>query len=84
MAGYARRVTVDPSSPDWPRKQVADRIRARIEAGEIGPKLPSHMELAEQMGVAPRTVQRALELLKADGLIYSIAGRGTFVRQVPG
>jgi GntR family transcriptional regulator len=80
LTGYGERVPIDHDGPDWPRKQVADRIRQKIEAGEIGPKLPSHMDLAEQMEVAPRTVQRALELLKADGLIYTVPGRGTFVR----
>jgi DNA-binding GntR family transcriptional regulator len=70
---------VDPSSPEWPRVQVANRIRQRIQAGDLGPKLPSHMELAEQMGVAPRTVQMALKILMDEGLVYAVAGRGTFV-----
>jgi DNA-binding GntR family transcriptional regulator len=39
------------------------------------------MDLAEQMGVAPNTVQRALRVLRDEGLIYSVAGRGTFVSQ---
>ena len=71
---------IDPQSPDWPRVQVAARIREQIAAGTLGPKLPSHMDLAEQLGVAPRTVQRALEILRDEGLIYSVPGRGTFVR----
>lgn len=71
---------IDPQSPDWPRVQVAGRIREQIAAGELGPKLPSHMDLADQLGVAPRTVQRALEILRDEGLIYSVPGRGTFVR----
>jgi GntR family transcriptional regulator len=74
-------VIVDQSSPEWPRQQVADRIRQQITAGEIGPKLPSHMDLAERLGVAPKTVERALKILKDEGLIYSVPGRGTFVRQ---
>jgi DNA-binding GntR family transcriptional regulator len=79
LRDYGWRVIVDQSSPEWPRKQVADRIRRQIADGEIGPRLPSHMDLAERLGVAPKTVERALAILKDEGLIYSVPGRGTFV-----
>lgn len=81
MRGYGDRVKIDPESPDWPYVQVAALLRRRIETGELGPRMPSHMDLAEQTGVAPRTVQRALKLLKEEGLIYAVPGRGTFVRE---
>ena len=38
------------------------------------------MALAEQIGVAPKTIQAALDILKAEGLVYGVPGRGTFVR----
>jgi DNA-binding GntR family transcriptional regulator len=76
---YGWRVIVDPSSRDWPYKQVADRLREQITSGELGPKLPSHMDLAEQMGVAPRTIDRALKVLRDEGLIETRPGRGVFV-----
>lgn len=72
-------VTVDRSAFDWPYQQVAAVLRARIAEGTIGPKLPSHMQLADELGVAPRTVQRALGLLKDEGLVTARPGRGTFV-----
>jgi len=72
-------VIIDRDAPQWPRNQAADRIRQRIQAGELGPKLPSHRELAAEMGVAPRTLDRALKILIDEGLIYSIPGLGTFV-----
>ena len=71
---------IDPQSPDWPRVQVAARIRGQIAAGELGPKLPSHVDLAEQLGVAPRTVQRALDILRDEGVVFTVPGRGTFVK----
>lgn len=71
---------VDPDSPEWPYQQVAAWLREQIASGEIGPRLPSAMKLAEQLGVAPRTVQRAITELKAEGLVYAVSGRGTFVR----
>ena len=71
---------VDPTAPDWPRQQAAKIIRERIASGELGPQLPSQMALAEQIGVAPKTIQAALDILKAEGLVYGVPGRGTFVR----
>ena len=73
-------MVIDPESADWPRQQAARIIRERIEAGELGPKLPSIMALAEEIGVAPNTVAKALKILKAEGLVYGVPGRGTFVK----
>jgi DNA-binding GntR family transcriptional regulator len=74
-------VEIDEGSPDWPYQQLAARIRERITRGELGPKLPTLEILAEQAGVSPTTVQRALKILKDEGLVYGMAGRGIFVRQ---
>ena len=76
---YGVRVPVDPNSAEWPYQQVAAQLREQIASGEMGPRLPSAMDLAERMGVAPNTVQRALKVLREEGLIYSVPGRGTFV-----
>ena len=34
-------------------------IRERIRSGELGPRLPSYMNLAHELAVSPITVQRA-------------------------
>jgi DNA-binding GntR family transcriptional regulator len=39
------------------------------------------MQLAQRLGVSPMTIQRALRVLKGEGLLYSEPGRGTFVRR---
>jgi GntR family transcriptional regulator len=70
---------VNPDAPAWPYQQVADLLRDRIGKGELGPRLPSHMQLAQELGVSPMTVQRALKVLKDEGLIYAERGLGTFV-----
>jgi GntR family transcriptional regulator len=80
LAGYSV-LMIDPDSPQWPYQQVAAILRDRIDRGELGPRLPSHMQLAQQLGVSPMTVQRALRVLKDEGLLYSEPGRGTFVRR---
>lgn len=72
-------VGIDEGSPDWPYQQAAARIRERIRAGELGPRLPSYMSLAHELEVSPMTVQRAIRLLREEGLVYTVPGRGTFV-----
>ncbi len=72
-------VGIDADSPDWPYQQVAARIRERIRAGELGPRLPSYMALAHELGVSPMTVQRAIRVLVDEGLVVTYPGRGTYV-----
>lgn len=71
----------DDSRP--PYVQVADYLRRQIQSGELGPgdKVPSSRELQEKFGLASATVQNAFRLLKSEGLIYSVQGRGSFVRR---
>lgn len=70
---------IDPDSPEHPYVQLAGLLRERIKAGKTGPRVPSIMELAEETGLSPATVKRALRLLREEGLIFSVPGRGTFV-----
>lgn len=44
-----------------------------------GDKLPSLRELAKALGVNPNTVSKAFQNLERDGIIYSLAGRGSFI-----
>jgi GntR family transcriptional regulator len=72
-------VGIDDASPDWPYQQVAAQIRERIQAGTLGPRLPSYMALAHELEVSPMTVQRAIRVLRDEGLVVTYPGRGTFV-----
>ena len=72
-------VTIDEDSPVYPYVQVADQLRAGIASGQIGPSVPSIMELTEQTGLAAGTIRRSFQILKAEGLIVTRPGRGTFV-----
>lgn len=71
---------ISPTAPDWPRQQAARILRERIAAGEFGEKLPSQMKLAEEIGVSPKTMEKVIAILKAEGLVHTVPGRGTFVR----
>ncbi|HXA61301.1 MAG TPA: winged helix-turn-helix domain-containing protein, partial [Streptosporangiaceae bacterium] len=71
-------------APDETRplyQQVVDAIEAKIASGELGEddKIPSAKTLAETHGVASMTAQRALRELQNRGIIYGIAGRGSYV-----
>ena len=80
MGQYGWRVMIDSDAPGgWPYLQAAAEIRRRIAAGTLGPRLPSRMKLADELGVAPMTLQRAIDMLKDEGLIVTEPGRGTFV-----
>jgi GntR family transcriptional regulator len=76
-------MAIDPEAAEWPRQQVARIIREKIESGDYGPKLPSYHKLANELNVAPMTVQAALKILKEEGLVYGVPGRGTFVSERP-
>jgi DNA-binding GntR family transcriptional regulator len=64
-----------------PYRQLADLLREDIRSGKLasGTRLPSIVELGATHGVTTNTVQKALRVLKAEGLVESVGGYGTFV-----
>lgn len=71
-------------APDVPRwKQVAEVIRARIADGTYPPRsrVPSVMQLVDEFGIAQATAQKVHQGLRADGLIYTEPGLGSFVSE---
>jgi GntR family transcriptional regulator len=74
-------VKIDNDSPEHPYVQLAGLLRDRIKAGKIGPRVPSITELAAESDLSAATVKRALGLLREENLIYTVPGRGTFVRK---
>ena len=63
-------------------QQIADRIVAAIESGELEPgeKLPPTRELAADVGVNHLTAARVYRKLAEQGYVTASVGRGTFVR----
>ena len=66
--------------------QIVDYVQAHIESGdwEPGPRLPAERDMAERWGVAYLTVRRAMAELRKMGLIVSVQGRGTYVKDRKG
>lgn len=62
-------------------QQVKDSLRRMMLTGLLSPeeKLPSVRALATQLAINPNTIQRAYAELEAEGYIYSVAGKGSFV-----
>ena len=79
-------MAVSADDPRPPYLQVADDLRVLIATGALAPgqRVPSGRELAEQHGVALMTVQKALALLRDEGVLATHQGRGTFVAAAGG
>ncbi|MPY63264.1 SCO5717 family growth-regulating ATPase [Streptomyces spongiae] len=67
-----------------PYQHAADELRRDIKQGRFKPgeQMPSVRELQERFGVANMTARSALNVLRDEGLIYTIHGRGSFVADV--
>lgn len=61
--------------------QLVDILKFKIISGELGlgSKLNSVRDMAEEAGVNPNTMQRALAELERDNLVYSQRTSGRFV-----
>ena len=61
---------------------VSGFIRLKAVGGMLpGEKLPSVRSLAVQLGVNPNTVQKAYLILEEKGIIFSVAGKGSFIAE---
>jgi GntR family transcriptional regulator len=62
--------------------QLANILREMIKSGELQPRapLPSESYLQQEQGVSRGTVRMAVAILRDEGLVVTIGGRGTFVK----
>jgi GntR family transcriptional regulator len=72
-------VTIDHDAEEPLYLQLAAILRGRIESGELERRVPSAKTLLQEYGVAQGTAERALAVLREEGLIRSRMGRGHFV-----
>ncbi|GIH20917.1 winged helix-turn-helix domain-containing protein [Rugosimonospora africana] len=74
-------MTIDPSidRPLW--KQVADALRADIDAGRIKPgqRLPSELSIQQRTNLSRTTVHKAITQLELEGRVEIRPPKGVFV-----
>jgi len=83
--------TVSPPPPaesGFPTGNLASRVaelllnKIRSDGLEAGTKLPSESAMARHFGVSRTVIREAIAALKADGLLETRKGSGTYVRDV--
>ena len=74
-------ITINYRDPRPIYEQVKFGLRRLILTGvlNLDDKMPSVRELSAQLAINPNTVQRAYRELEAEGYIYSVPGKGSFV-----
>lgn len=79
---YGDLMTTGPTDARPLQVRVADDIRAKIETGEYAPggQLPTFDELADTYLCSLAVIRKAVDLLKQQGLLITVQGKGTYVR----
>lgn len=74
-------IKLDPQSRKPIYEQLKEQILRLALLGALSPedKLPSVRSLAREVGINPNTVQKAYQELEREGLLYTVAGKGSFV-----
>jgi GntR family transcriptional repressor for pyruvate dehydrogenase complex len=83
-----RRSPAKPGHPAGAQKladHLYERILAQITAGHLqeGQRLPAETALARDFKVSRPVVREALSRLRADGIVTSLRGSGSYVRKKP-
>jgi DNA-binding transcriptional MocR family regulator len=80
---WTPRVAFDGADPK--HVALANAISEAITRGDLAEEmqLPTHRALAEKLGVSVQTVSFSYQEVQRRGLIYSVVGRGSFVRAKP-
>lgn len=76
---------VDPDLPLPAYEQIRVQVARLAVSGQTaaGTRLPTIRQLASDLGLSKGTVERAYELLEADGVVESRGRAGTFLRVRP-
>ena len=74
-------MSIDRDGPTPVYQQVAAILRARIESGELVPgrPVPSEATLMQEHGIARETARKAVRVLRDEGLVQIVQGRGAYV-----
>jgi GntR family transcriptional regulator len=75
-------MSVDHDSAIPVYRQLAAIVAEQIETGELAPgrPVPSESQLMGRYGVSRDTVRKAMDVLREQGLIETVQGKGSYVR----
>lgn len=73
----------EEAGPEY--RRLMYRIRSRIVNGDypVGTPIPSTARLVVEEGMSQPVVRRAVDQLKADGILQGHPGKGVYVRALP-
>lgn len=76
-------LTIEHNSGVSVSAQIVGQIKYMVVSGQLKPgeRIPSVRALASQLKLNPTTVARIYRLLEAEEIIFTQAGRGTFITQ---
>lgn len=76
-------ITINTKSPTPIFEQIVAQVGKYIALGILQPheQLPTVRSLAKELGINPNTVSKAYHECEMSGLIYSVAGKGSFVSE---
>lgn len=62
-------------------EQIKEQITALVGSGVLkaGDQLPSLRQMSSELSVNINTIKRSFSDLEAQGIIYSVAGKGSFI-----
>ena len=74
-------ITIDYRDRKLIYEQLVDNVKLLVLRGDLKKNdfLPSVRSLAKELGINPNTIQKAYAELERQGIIASIAGRGSVV-----
>ncbi len=77
-------INLTPQNPTPLYLQIVEQVKNKILQGELAAHepLPSIRQLARELTTSVITTKRAYEELEREGLIYTRAGKGSFVAPV--
>ena len=77
-------ISIDLKNPQPLFEQVRDGFKKLIIYGALASdeKIPSVREMAQRLAINPNTIQKAYHNLEAEGYVYQVKGKGTFVTAV--
>lgn len=81
LVNYLDRVEIDHQGAVPVYRQLAAILRDRVTSGELAPgrPVPSETSLMQQYGLARETCRKAVRVLRDEGLVIIVQGRGAFV-----